>query len=138
MAVCEGDTSPAGVRDAAIVGLFWVGGLGRTIVASLELADHDQEAFRLTVRGKWNKTQAFSIEESGALVDWLHLRGAGRVRSSHGSIGKPAATMRSVWTGSPIRVSTTSWNSAGSRQGLSPSRPKICGERSPGIYWMPV
>ena len=76
--VCSGDTSPAGVRDAAIVALFRVCGLRRAEMAGLDLADFDREAHRLTVRGKRNKTRAIPVEDSGAggaLADWLHLRG---------------------------------------------------------------
>jgi integrase/recombinase XerD len=78
LGACAGDTSPAGVRDAAIVALFRVGGLRRAEMAGLDLANYDREAQRLTVVGKRNKTRAIPIEDSGArgaLADWLHLRG---------------------------------------------------------------
>lgn len=78
LGACAGDTSPAGVRDAAIVALFRVAGLRRAEMAGLDLADYDREAHRLTVRGKRNKTRAIPVEDSGArgaLADWLHLRG---------------------------------------------------------------
>ena len=78
LAACAADTSPAGVRDAAIVALFRVTGLRRAEMASLDLANYDREAQRLTVTGKRNKTRSIPVEDSGArgaLADWLHLRG---------------------------------------------------------------
>lgn len=79
MAVCTGDPSPAGVRDAAIVALLRVAGLRRAEVAGLDVAAYDRTAERLTVTGKRNKTRAIPIEDPGArgaLADWLHVRGA--------------------------------------------------------------
>lgn len=79
MAVCTGDPSPAGVRDAAIVALLRVAGLRRAEVASLDVTAYDRAAERLTVTGKRNKTRAIPIEDPGArgaLADWLHERGS--------------------------------------------------------------
>ena len=78
LGACAADTSPAGIRDAAIVALARVAGLRRAELAGLDLANYDQEAQRLTVTGKRQKTRAIPIEDTGArgaLADWLHLRG---------------------------------------------------------------
>lgn len=78
-AVCAADEGPAGVRDAALIALLKVGGLRRTEVAALQLADYDPVLGSLRVRGKRNKTRSVPVEDSGAkdaLADWLHVRGA--------------------------------------------------------------
>jgi integrase/recombinase XerD len=76
-AVCQADSSPAGVRDAAIMALLKIAGLRRAEVATLQLADFDHTTRTLTVRGKRNKTRTVPIEDPGALdtlSDWLYLR----------------------------------------------------------------
>jgi len=77
-AICAADAGPAGVRDAALVGLLKVCGLRRAEVAALQLEDYDQVMGTLRVHGKRNKTRIVPIEDSGAkdaLADWLYLRG---------------------------------------------------------------
>jgi site-specific recombinase XerD len=79
-AVCQADSSPAGVRDAAIMALLKIAGLRRAEVATLQLADFERTTRTLTVRGKRNKTRTVPIEDKGALdalADWLYLRGEG-------------------------------------------------------------
>ena len=78
MSVCVDDPSPAGVRDAALLGLFRVGGLRRTEMTDLHLADYDRVAQSLTVPGKRHQTRSIPVADPGAqdaLADWLHLRG---------------------------------------------------------------
>jgi site-specific recombinase XerD len=77
-AVCAADDSAAGVRDAAIIALFKVGGLRRSEVVSLQLEDYDRTTATFTIHGKRNKTRTLPIEDVGAkdaLADWLHVRG---------------------------------------------------------------
>lgn len=77
-AVCSADESPAGARDAALIGLFKVGGLRRAEAAGLDLQDLNQETRTLLVRGKRNKTRTVPVEDRGArdaLADWLYFRG---------------------------------------------------------------
>lgn len=79
MAVCEADMSPAGVRDAAIIGLMYGAGLRRQEVTGLDLADYDPEDGRIMVRsGKRNKTRtAYIVNGAGrAVADWLKVRGS--------------------------------------------------------------
>ncbi len=78
LGACAGDTSPAGVRDAALVALFRVAGLRRAEMADLDLANYEPKTRFLTVVGKRNKTRVVPVEDSGAqgaLADWLHVRG---------------------------------------------------------------
>lgn len=74
---CIRDTSPAGARDAAIVGLMYAAGLRREEVVALNVADYDQESSRLLIRGKGNKERNAYPEEGAldALSDWLSARG---------------------------------------------------------------
>ncbi len=77
-AVCAADDSAAGVRDAAIIALFKVGGLRRSEVVSLQLDDYNRTTATFTIRGKRNKTRTLPIEDRGAkdaLADWLYVRG---------------------------------------------------------------
>lgn len=77
-AICAADEGPAGVRDAALVGLLKVCGLRRAEVAALQLEHYDQTMGTLRVHGKRNKTRIVPIEDSGAkdaLADWLYIRG---------------------------------------------------------------
>lgn len=76
--VCMADSSPAGARDAAILGLGLLGGLRRAEIAGLLLADYEQADQRLHVKGKRNKERKVpvAVGVAGALADWLHVRGA--------------------------------------------------------------
>jgi integrase len=78
VAICKADASPAGPRDAAILGLGVRGGLRRAEIAGLHLDDYDQANQVLRVRGKGNKTRTVHLAPGvdDALADWLHIRGA--------------------------------------------------------------
>lgn len=74
--VCAADASPAGPRDAAILGLGFVAGLRRAEIAGLALADYTGTA--VTIRkGKRNKSRTVPIATglAAALADWLTVRG---------------------------------------------------------------
>jgi len=78
MRACGSDPKPAGVRDAAMIGVGWHVGLRIAEVASLDLADFDPKTGRLEIReGKGSKAREVWItNESGdALADWLEIRG---------------------------------------------------------------
>lgn len=74
---CADDPTPAGPRDAVILGLGAVAGLRRESIAALQLANYDAERRQLTVLTKRNKTLALPIEAglAAALGDWLAVRG---------------------------------------------------------------
>jgi len=75
--VCATDPSPAGPRDAAILGLMATGGLRRAEVVALDLADIDLESGRVVVRGKGNKERTVWLVNGAltALRDWVAVRG---------------------------------------------------------------
>ena len=77
MADCEHDTTNAGARDAAIIGLMYSCGLRREEVVTLALADYDKESGRLVVKGKGNKERIAWMTGGAvrALSDWLAVRG---------------------------------------------------------------
>jgi site-specific recombinase XerD len=77
MSDCMNDPTPAGARDAAIIGLMYAAGLRREEVINLDLADYDQAAGRLVVRGKRSKERAAYLVNGAAdaLADWLTMRG---------------------------------------------------------------
>lgn len=75
--VCAADSTPAGVRDAAILAVF-NSGPRRTEIAKLELADYDTETGRLNIlHGKGNKQRATFLDSGAmeAMSAWLALRG---------------------------------------------------------------
>lgn len=77
LAACAADRTPAGVRDACILGLGIVAGLRREEISGLQLADYDGRRQRLTVHGKRNKVRIVPLETGlgNALAEWRQLRG---------------------------------------------------------------
>lgn len=76
MADCEADTTIAGARDAAVIGLMYSCGLRREEVVTLALGDYDPANGRLVVRGKGNKERTAWLTGGAAraLADWLTVR----------------------------------------------------------------
>jgi site-specific recombinase XerC len=74
---CARDGSPAGTRDGAIIAALYGGGLRRAKIVGLDLADYDQVAGTLRVRGKGRKERLVPIVNgvAAALADWLAVRG---------------------------------------------------------------
>jgi site-specific recombinase XerD len=77
MAACENDTTPAGVRDAAIIALMYACGLRREEVVVLDLEHYDPETCRLVVQGKRSKQRSAWLPNGAdrAMADWLVTRG---------------------------------------------------------------
>jgi len=77
MDACANDATASGARDAAIVALLYSCGLRRAELVALDLADHDEEARTLTIRGKGNKERLAHVVNgaAAALADWLTVRG---------------------------------------------------------------
>jgi len=74
---CWEDTTPAGVRDAAMIGVL-MGGLRRGEVVALTEGDLNAKIGALTIRqGKGNKDRIAYLPEGGlsAVLDWLQCRG---------------------------------------------------------------
>jgi site-specific recombinase XerD len=77
METCERVPGPAGVRDAAIVGVMYSAGLRRAEVVTLALSDYDLETGKATIKGKGRKERTAYIIGGAALAlaDWLAIRG---------------------------------------------------------------
>ena len=78
LTTCAKDTTPAGRRDAALLGVLYAGGLRRAEVAALDLGDYDAHEGALHVRrGKGNKERLLPLEGGAVayLADWLRARG---------------------------------------------------------------
>ena len=77
MGMCAEDETPAGVRDAALIGLMYAAGLRRAEIVSLDLADYTYETGELVVRGKGSKERLLYVDNGAqdALEDWLAVRG---------------------------------------------------------------
>jgi len=75
---CAKDTSPAGTRDAALIGVLYCGGMRRAEVAALNVEDYDNTSGALKVIGKGDKERlVYIVGNAGeALNDWLSWRGA--------------------------------------------------------------
>lgn len=77
VAACMRDTSPAGVRDAAIIALQYNLGLRRAECAALDLGDYSPTSQTVRVTGKGNKERfAYMVDKgaTAALGDWLDAR----------------------------------------------------------------
>lgn len=77
-AVCKGDGSPAGARDAALLAVLYGSGLRRSEAVALDVADYGQEQESLRVRaGKGNRERmVYLAAGQGVLIDrWLARRG---------------------------------------------------------------
>jgi site-specific recombinase XerD len=74
---CQADTTPAGTRDAAIIGMMYAAGLRRDEMVSLSLADYDPDTGKLVLTGKRNKQRTAYITNGAAdaLKDWISVRG---------------------------------------------------------------
>ena len=78
MMECENDPTPAGARDAALIGLAYAAGLRRDEIAKLSLVDYNQETGLLKVlHAKRNKQRTVHLVNGSraAMADWLELRG---------------------------------------------------------------
>ena len=77
MDACASDSGPAGVRDAAIIGLMIAGGLRRAEVVALDVDHYDPESGELRVVGKGNKQRTVYCDNgcADALADWRIILG---------------------------------------------------------------
>ena len=76
--VCMNDPSPAGVRDAAIIGVLATCGVRRAELASLRVEHFETDSGKIVIRGgKGNKDRTVYATHGAldALLDWLVLRG---------------------------------------------------------------
>lgn len=75
---CQDDTTPAGARDAAIIGILYTCGLRRSELVALDLTDYRAETGQITIRhGKGNKTRTVYVADGAqeALEAWIAVRG---------------------------------------------------------------
>ena len=77
---CTSDSSPAGIRDAAIIALAWSTGLRRDEISRIELhelVNETEDGLDIAIVGKGGKVRAVYANDGAhaALLDWLELRG---------------------------------------------------------------
>ena len=75
---CMNDGSPAGVRDAAIIGILATCGLRREELVNLAFSDFESGSGRISIRsgkGRKDRTVYAAGGALAALHDWLELRG---------------------------------------------------------------
>lgn len=79
MDACVRDNTPAGVRDGAVVGLLYSGGVRRAEVISLRVKDFKTENGQLLIHGKGSKERTIYLNNGSmdAMLDWLSVRGSG-------------------------------------------------------------
>jgi len=81
MKVCADDTSPAGIRDAAIIALVALTGMRRAEIVALNQEDFRREDDNgegvLKIKGKGNQERIGYVYNgaANALADWLIIRG---------------------------------------------------------------
>lgn len=71
---CRASPSPAAVRDAALLSVFFGAGLDLTAVAALDRSDYPGEGLLRTPQGRWLRARDGARE---CLDDWCWLRGDG-------------------------------------------------------------
>ncbi|OJV90239.1 MAG: hypothetical protein BGO39_01215 [Chloroflexi bacterium 54-19] len=78
LTVCAKDTSPLGIRDAALVAVLYACGLRRSEVVKLDLKDYDEETGALTILGGKGGKDRLTYLGTGTelLAGWLKLRGS--------------------------------------------------------------
>lgn len=77
--VCREDETPAGVRDAAMIGVLYTTGMRRSELTALDLADYDAETGKLDIRhGKGNRQRTVYLADGAqeALDNWIKVRGS--------------------------------------------------------------
>ncbi len=74
---CLRDRTPAGIRDVAMLGVLYIGGIRRTELVGLQLSDYIPDPATLKVRGKGNKHRSVPLTAAAAAAvnDWLRIRG---------------------------------------------------------------
>jgi len=77
LACCRDDDSPAGIRDAAVIGLAYLSGARRAELVALHVADVDTEPAAIRVVGKGGKQRLVPLSPTvGPLLEaWMALRG---------------------------------------------------------------
>lgn len=75
---CRADSSPAGVRDLAVILCMVGAGLRRGEVAGLEVASYDRDQQTMTVLGKGAEERVIPLpsEVVGVIEEWLAVRGS--------------------------------------------------------------
>jgi site-specific recombinase XerD len=78
MGACGRDSSPAGIRDAALIAVPYGAGLRRSESVGLDLSDYNIETGELAIRGAKGRKDRLGYATNGsadALKDWLVTRG---------------------------------------------------------------
>lgn len=77
---CDGDDSPSGARDAAVLAVLFSTGARRSEVAAMRLSDFDEAERSLRIIGKGNKERLVYLTEGAMqrLGRWITVRGLGR------------------------------------------------------------
>ena len=73
------DGTPIGTRDAALVALFFGGGVRRGELSSLEVRSYDPATGQIRIldgKGHKDRTTYLLVDFRGAVASWLELRGA--------------------------------------------------------------
>jgi len=78
VAACKADPSPAGARDAAMLGVAFTAGVRLAELVDLDLADYDAETGEVHIRHGKGAVERLSYVQNGAqaaLEAWLAVRG---------------------------------------------------------------
>ncbi len=103
LAQCRADDSPAGVRDAAVIGLAYLSGTRRAELVALHLDDVDTDPAAIRVVGKGGKQRLVPLAPTAApfFAAWLELRGTSPGPLFGSAVPPPTPSPR--WQGWPKR-----------------------------------
>jgi len=83
MGVCGRGSSPAGIRDAALIAVLYGAGLRRSESVGLDVSDYNIETGELAIRGAKGRKDRLGYATNGSadtLKDWLIARGSDSLR----------------------------------------------------------
>ena len=78
MSACGRDSSPAGIRDGALIAVLYGAGLRRSEIVRFDLNNYNLETGELVIRGAKGRKDRLGYATNGsadALRDWLLVRG---------------------------------------------------------------
>ncbi len=74
---CLRDRTPAGIRDVAMLGVLYIGGIRRAELVGIQFGDYTPDPPTVRIKAKGNKHRSVPLTAAAATAvdDWLRVRG---------------------------------------------------------------